>query len=244
MKKQLLIIGLALVSGLFSCKKDEIILPANPLKSNYTIDFEDFLIPSKGYLDSIKGGLVSQGFTFENNYVFDDYYKYWYFDKGFAVSNVVNVDSAGFSNLYASYAGGGAANSKNYLLVTNNAGIKLPSSVQLVSFAITNATYTALSMKNGDQFAKKFTSTDKDYLKFWVRGFSMGKVKDSLAVYLADFQNTDASKNFIQKEWKTVDLSKFVSVDSLNFRLQSTDIGQWGMNTPGYFTLDNIKYTK
>jgi hypothetical protein len=244
MKKQLLIVGLALTAGLLSCKKDVITPSATPLKTTYTIDFEDVSIPSKGYLDSIHGGLVSQGFTFENNYIFDDYYKYWYFSKGFAVSNVVNVDSAGFSNLYATYAGSGANQSKNYLLATNNAGVKLPNTVQLVSVAITNATYAALSMKNGDMFAKKFNAKDKDFFKVWVKGFSGGKVKDSVFVYLADFQNADESKNFIQKEWKTVDLSKFVAIDSLNFTLESTDVGQWGMNTPGYFTIDNIKFVK
>ena len=77
-----------------------------------------------------------------------------------------------------------------------------------------------------------------------MKGFSAGKVKDSIAVYLADFQNVDESKNYIQKEWKTVDLSKFVAIDSLSFKLESTDVGQWGMNTPGYFTIDNIKFTK
>ena len=244
MKKQLLIVGLALTAGLVSCKKDEITPSTTPLKTTYTIDFEDVYLPSKGYLDSIKGGIVSQGFTFDNNYVFDDYYKYWYFSKGFAVSNIVNVDSAGFNNLFASYAGSGATQSKNYLLATNNAGVKLPSTVQLVSIAITNATYTALSMKNGDDFAKKFIAKDKDFFKVWVKGFSAGKVKDSIAVYLADFQNVDESKNYIQKEWKTIDLSKFVAIDSLNFKLESTDVGQWGMNTPGYFTVDNIKFTK
>ena len=244
MKKQLMIVGIALTAGLFSCKKDAIIPASSPLKTSYTIDFEDVLIPSKGYIDSIHGGLTSQGFTFENNYIFDDYYKYWYFSKGFAVSNVVNVDSAGFSNLYATYAGSGADKSKNYLLATNNAGVKLPSTVQLVSVAITNATYAALSMKNGDQFAKKFTAKNKDFFKVWVKGYSAGKIKDSVSVYLANFQYADTTQNYIQKEWTTVDLSKLVAIDSLNFKLESSDNGQWGMNTPAYFTVDNIKFIK
>ena len=244
MKKQLLIVGLALTAGLFSCKKDEIKPSTTPLKTSYIVDFEDVIVPSKGYLDSIHGGFVNQGFTFENNYIFDDYYKYWYFSKGFAVSNVVNVDSAGFSNLYATYAGGGADKSKNYLLATNKAGVKLPNTVQLVSIAITNTTYAALSMKNGDQFAKKFNAKDKDFFKVWVKGFSAGKVKDSVVVYLANFQNADTTQNYIQKEWKTVDLSKFSAIDSLNFKLESSDNSQWGMNTPAYFTVDNIKFTK
>ncbi len=244
MKKQLLIVGLVLATGLFSCKKDEIKIPATPLKTTYTIDFEDLTIPAKGYLDSIQGGLAIQGFTFENTYLFDDYYKYWYFSKGFALSNLVDVYSSGFNNLYATYAGSGALNSKNYLLATNNAGVKLPSTSQLLSIAITNSTYAALSMKNGDGFAKKFTGKDKDFFKVWIKGYSIGKVKDSMEVYLADFQYADSSLNFIQKEWKIVDLSKFIGVDSLNFQLESTDNGQWGINTPGYFAIDNIKFIK
>jgi hypothetical protein len=244
MKKQLVIVGFALVAGLFSCEKDEIKIPATPLKTTYTIDFEDIALTNKGYMDSIQGGLISKGFAFENTYLFDDYYKYWYFSKGFAVSNIVNVDSAGFNNLFATFAGSGAFNSKNYLLATNNAGIKLPSTAQLVSMEITNATYAALSMKNGDAFAKKFTSNHKDFFKVWIKGYTAGKVKDSLEVYLADFRFTDLSQNYIQKDWKTVSLSIFVNIDSLNFSLESSDNGQWGMNTPGYFTIDNIKFIK
>jgi hypothetical protein len=244
MKKQIVIVGFALLAGLFSCKKDEIKIPATPLKTIYSIDFEDVALTNKGYMDSINGGLISQGFAFENTYLFDDYYKYWYFSKGFAVSNIVNVDSAGFNNLYATFAGSGALNSKNYLLATNNAGIKLPSTAQLVSMEISNSTYAALSMKNGDAFAKKFTSNDKDFFKVWIKGYTAGKVKDSLEVYLADFRYTDLSQNYIQKDWKTVSFSKFVNIDSLNFSLESSDNGQWGMNTPGYFTIDNIKFIK
>jgi hypothetical protein len=244
MKKQLIIVGLVLATGLCSCKKDEIKIPATPLKTTYTIDFEDLTIPSKGYLDSIQGGLDILGFNFENIYLFDDYYKYWYFSKGFALSDVVNVDSVGFNNLYASYAGSGAFTSKNYLLTTNNAGVKLPSTSQLVSITITNSTYAALSMKNGDGFAKKFTGKDKDFFKVWIKGYNTGKVKDSMEVYLANFQYADSSQNFIQKEWKTVDISKFKGVDSLNFQLESSDNGQWGINTPGYFVIDDIKFIK
>ena len=237
MKKQLLIVGLALVAGLFSCKKDEIKPSTTPLKTTFTIDFEDVSLPSKGYLDSIQGGLISKGFTFENSYL-------GYFSNGFAVSSIVNEDTEGYGNMYATYAGSGASSSKNYLLATNNAGVKLPSTAQLVSMEITNSTYAALSMKNGDSFAKKFSGKDKDFFKVWVKGYASGKVKDSLEVYLANFQFTDTTQNFIQKEWKTIDLSKFVAIDSLSFKLESTDVGQWGMNTPGYFTVDNIKFTK
>ena len=247
MKKQLVIVGFAMVAGLFSCKKDEIKIPANSLKTTYTIDFEDVAIPFKGYLDSINGGLVRQGFKFENEFIHDTTSHSWYWNKGFAVSNVINDTTAGYLNTYATFAGKGADASKNYLISDNingNSGVKLPSNIQLVSLAITNSTYAALSMKNGDGIGRKFTGKNKDFLKVWIRGYTSGKAKDSVEVYLANFQYADSSQNFIQKDWRTVNLSSFVSVDSLSFRMQSSDNGKWGMNTPGYFTVDNIKYTK
>ncbi len=246
MKKQLMIVGLALSAGLISCKKDAITPSTTPLKTTYTIDFEDVSIPSKGYLDSIHGGLITQGFTFQNEF-YDETYKAWYWYKGFALSNVVNDTTAGYLNTYATFAGKGADVSKNYLISDNingNSGVKLPSNIQLVSLAITNSTYAALSMKKGDSMSRKFTGKNKDFLKVWIRGYTSGKVKDSVDVYLANFQYADSSQNFIQKDWKIVNLSTLVSVDSLSFRMQSSDNGLGGMNTPAYFTIDNIKFTK
>ena len=248
MKKQLHIVGLAFTAGLFSCKKDAIIPASTPLKTTYTIDFEDVSIPFKGYLDSIKGGLISQGFVFDNeSYHYVDSVKKidrWYWGKGFSVSKIKDETTEGDKNMYASYAGSGSGNSANYLIGMNNGVVKLPSSIQMISIDITNSTYAALSMKNGDQFAKKFTAKDKDFFKLCVKGFNAGKVKDSLEISLADFQNVDESKNYIQKAWKTVDLSKFSSLDSLSFTLKSSDMYDKWINTPGYFALDNIKYTK
>ena len=166
MKKQLLIVGLALTAGLVSCKKDEIKPSTTPLKTTHIVDFEDLSLPSKGYLDSIQGGLISKGFTFENSYL-------GYFSNGFAVSNVINDTTAGYLNTYATFAGKGADASKNYLISVNingNSGVKLPSNIQLVSLAITNSTYAALSMKNGDSMGRKFTGKNKDFLKVWIRG--------------------------------------------------------------------------
>ena len=241
MKKQLLMVGLALSAGLLSCKKDTITPAPIPLKTTYTVDFEEINLPAKGYLDSIVGGLIiSKDFQFFNT--FDQQYHLW--SGGFAVSNIVNVDTAGYKNMYASFAGSGADKSKNYLVSTDNSSIKLPASVQLISLAITNSTYAALSMKMGDAYAKKFTGKDKDFFKVVVKGFLKGVVKDSLEIYLANFQFIDSTQNYIQKDWNTVDLSQFIAVDSLNFKLKSSDNGVYGMNTPAYFTIDNIKYYK
>ena len=42
-------------------------------------------------------------------------------------------------------------------------------------------------------------------------------------------------------EWTRYDLSDFGFVKGLVIELSSSDTGQWGMNTPAYFCLDNIE---
>ena len=37
-----------------------------------------------------------------------------------------------------------------------------------------------------------------------------------------------------------MDLGSLGRVDSLMFALESTDVGEWGMNTPAFFCIDNL----
>ena len=44
-------------------------------------------------------------------------------------------------------------------------------------------------------------------------------------------------------DWKRVDFSSLGKVDKLTFTPDSNDVGEWGMNVPSYFCLDNLRYT-
>jgi hypothetical protein len=55
--------------------------------------------------------------------------------------------------------------------------------------------------------------------------------------YLADFRN---GKSLIVKDWTYVDLSSLKLVDRIKCTLTSSDNGDYGMNTPGYFCIDNF----
>ena len=224
-----------LTSAVFSCKKEEV-TPSTTVTE--VIDFESLSVDSDGYNDSI--GASNQ---FEvKNFVFQSVYdtQYAYFSKGFAISSLKDTVTEGYSNMYSTYAGIGGANSTIFLLATNNAKITCPASKSLVSVDITNSTYAGLSMKNGDSFAKQFGQGD--YFKLTIDGYKSGAVKDSVEFYLADFRSSNTSEHYIQKNWKTVDISKLSNADSIIFRLTSSDVGSWGMNTPAFFTLDNLKF--
>ncbi len=241
--KSVAITGMLSTAVLVSCKKEDIVAIVDP---NIVIDFEDITIGSKGYVDSIGANQFDS-----RNFVFQCVNK-GYFEKGFALSTLKDSITPGYVNMYSVYAGSGASNSKTYIIGTDGAKIKLPNEpVKLFSLEITNTTYAALSMRDGDKYGKKFGSdknaqgeidgtNGKDFYKVWIKGYNLGKVKDSIEVYLANFQSSNVSEHFIQKSWKKVDLTKLNTSDSLKFVLKSSDTGNEGMNTPSYFAIDNI----
>jgi Domain of unknown function (DUF4465)/PEP-CTERM motif len=110
--------------------------------------------------------------------------------------------------------------------------------------SISNTTYTGLSMQNGDAFAKKFggvLGNDPDYLKLTISGFASGIATGTLVdFYLADFRFANNSQDYIINKWTFVDFSTLGTVDEIRFSYASSDVGQFGINTPTYFALDNF----
>jgi hypothetical protein len=95
-------------------------------------------------------------------------------------------------------------------------------------------------MKFGDFVGKKFSAADKDSFVLIIKGLLQEKVKYERRVYLADFRHADTTKNFMLDTWQLIRLSDSIQVDSLAFSLQSSDNGQFGMNTPAFFVMDNV----
>jgi hypothetical protein len=98
-------------------------------------------------------------------------------------------------------------------------------------------------MKNGDPFAKKFGGTsgnDPDFFLLTLRNHRNGQVTDSAALYLADYRFPDNGSDYIQKAWQTAVLNFSQAFDSVSFSLTSSDVGEFGMNTPAYFCIDDV----
>lgn len=173
-------------------------------------------------------------------------FKYW--NYGFAYSNMTDSVTAAYTNDYSAITAKGFNNSNNYLVAyggTNKIMLKGKAIGQPVNgFYITNTTYAYKSMLVGDQFAKKFggaSGNDTDFFKVTIKGYRSGQLTtDSIDAYLADFRSSDNSKDYILRAWKWVNLLPLGKVDSLQFLLTSSDVGQFGMNTPAYFCIDNF----
>lgn len=195
------------------------------------------------------GGFSSGGAFFNNSYTsFGGGFFSW---GGFALSQMTDTTTPGLPNQFSAYAGSGAGGSAQYAIgyyegfTPTIPTITLPDGESPLSITLTNTTYTALSMRDGDDFSKKFggaTGNDPDFLKLTISGWDSGsQPTGSVEFYLADFRFADNAQDYIVSAWTEVDLSSFLpQTRSLTFGFTSTDVGQFGINTPTYVAVDNL----
>ncbi len=193
----------------------------------------------KGFFaDTVAGVSVK----FYNSY--DPTWDSW---QGWAYSTWTDDTTQGYENQWSAYPGYmidstfalayiGIDWNNNYQNIP--AGIKFSSPVKLLSVYVANSTYTALAIINGNSFARAFA--DGDYLRLIITGLRNGQPTDTIIHYLADYRD---GLSYVQKDWAYIDLTPLGVVDSLSFNLQSTDTGDFGMNTPGYFAMDVLRFT-
>ncbi len=194
------------------------------------------------------GSDASGGFQSGSAYFYNSYNQSWGSWKGFAYSNMKNDTTAGYTNQYSAITAGGVGGSDNYgvAYAGTPASVKLDSTLAgtvVKGVFVTNSTYAALSMENGDAYAKKFggtDGTDPDWFLLTIKGYEKGAYTDSVNFYLADFRSDNSADDYILKSWAWIDLKPLGVVDSLTFALHSSDVGAYGMNTPAYFCLDNL----
>jgi Ca2+-binding RTX toxin-like protein len=193
--------------------------------------------------DTVVGGeFQSGGATFDNTSSLD--FGSW---SGWSYSNTTDTTTPGFTNQYSAVAGGGASGSATYGVGFEGATIELPSTpagLSLESLMVTNTTYTALSMRDGDSFAKQFggpSGNDPDFLLLTIEGFNTsGGSIGTVDFYLADYRAADNSLDYIVDSWTEVDLTSLAEAASLSLSFDSTDVGTFGINTPLYVAVDNI----
>jgi len=208
--------------------------------------FENLTLATDTFWD---GSDLTGSFTSGNAQFLNDYSTSFMSWSGFVYSNKKDTATAGYGNQYSAVTGGGYSNSANYVVADDygNAKVKLTGSAvgkPVIGFYVTNTTYTYLSMKNGDQFAKKFggaSGADEDWFMLRAIGWLNGALKQqSVDFYLADYRFADSTQDYIVRNWTWLDLQALGDVDSLQFLLTSSDTAFGFMNTPAYFAMDNF----
>ena len=238
MKRKLFFAALIAATTLFAaaCSKDD----DNGRERLEVINFSDLTLEPNSYWDGSdgSGGFTSGTATFANT--FTDWgggFTSW---SGFGYSNQNDTETAGFGNQFSVYTA--TANANGIFAVwasSTTAGITFdePKELRTADFALT--TYAYLSMRDGDAFAKKFEAGD--WYKITITAHDPDDGTTTLDVYLVDFRD---GKTVLTGGWTSVNLSPLGTVSKLNFAATSSDVGQFGMNTPAYFCIDNISYVK
>ena len=201
-------------------------------------NFDGFALDSTGFWNGADGmgNYTEEGFSFFNSY--DDSWGSW---SGFSVSSVLDDTTGAWTNQYGvntgmAYSGG------NFAVATIGASVSFDLKT-IDGFYITNSTFATQSMLNGDSYAKKFggeTGNDEDWFMLSVSGMIDSLSTDTIDFYLADFRFVDNTEDYILNDWTWLDLSSLGNITALNFNWSSSDNGDWGMNTPAYFCMDNF----
>ena len=216
------------------------IVPQPPLAT-----FDDLTLPPQSFWNGSDGagGFTSGAVHCNNSYNAD--WQYW---EGFAYSNGTDPNLAGLQAQYHAIPGGGQGGSTQYGVgfvgweTVPTLALDIPQ--VLSGLYVTNDSYTYYDMLRGSAFSQKFggpTGNDPDWLKLTITGLDVaGQVTGSVDFYLADFRFTDNTKDYILRSWAFVNLASLGEVKTLQFRLDSSDKGPLGLNTPTYFCIDTI----
>ena len=155
---------------------------------------------------------------------------------GAVVTNITDTTFKDYKDAYKSIAGG-AKGGKNYVVwyedgLSGNA-IKLKTPAVVPGMYVCNNVYAYNSITKGDAIAGD-PFGDDDWFMLSIGGMLDGKmVNTQVDFYLAKGKN-------VVTDWTYVDLSQLGKVDAIFFTLSGSKTGDWGLNTPAYFCIDNL----
>lgn len=217
-----------------------------------TVSFDTFtLSPNSYYQDNAGTDFTNNGVTFQYGWN-TSFGGYW--ESGSAYTNLLDTTDGTYTNLYGAITGA-ALSGNNYATVKDGAVIVLSNTTTAVTgFYITNTTFAWKVIKNGNQFSRKFGDTTgtgsgnmipqgqyPDWFKVIVRGYRGGSMlNDSAEYYLADYRAAGTANDYVRKNWQFVNCASLGQVDSIRFEMKSSDTGNFGINTPTYFSMDNF----
>lgn len=179
----------------------------------------------------------------ECEYFYNEEYQYW---GGFAVSKCFETDAAKgiYENQYSAF-NAKAADGAWFLLYyydsySEPCDLIFKKSVMLNSVKLNLTTYTYASITDEDinTFARKFD--EGDYLKvvFTPLGDFERPAGDGVECYVVDYRD---GKRFIADNWQTFYLG-FMAYGNVRVTIETSDVGEYGANTPLYICLDSLEY--
>jgi Domain of unknown function (DUF4465)/PEP-CTERM motif len=192
---------------------------------------------------NLTGGFTSGGTFFSNsNFGVDGWSGWSYSDVFDPTTTGPSPFSTDYLHQFAAITGTAPAGSGNYGIEFGTGGvINLPSGTSPVSFEVTNTTYSYLAMTLGDGFATPFTFAAHSFFELKIFGWSElnggGSEVGEVDFFLANYTSPSSLPVDV---WTLVNLSSLAGAQSLSFDYASSDVGEFGINTPEYFAMDDL----
>jgi hypothetical protein len=243
-QKQILLLIALLLSGmnLLTAKTHD-----EPIKIGEAqiATFDDLALDAEsfwqGYENEEESVFYSGSYSFTNTY-----YSEWNFWGGFAYSNLTATTYLNQSeHQFRSVVGHGVDNSENYAVVYAlgvQADIQLTYTTEadtVQGVYLTNNAWTYSSMTEGDSYAGE-PFAQGDFYKVIFTGVHADNSTSSVECYLADYRSTNSDEHYILTDWKWFDLSSLGRVKKISVSLDGSRTGNFGLNSPGFFCMDNF----
>ena len=190
--------------------------------------------------EDVNGSFVSGSYQFSNSC--NTKLASW---SGFAYSNRTATNFNTITpDQYNSIVGSGYDNSENFAVAFNGGEIKVLNAPltgdSIRGCYITNSAWTANTILNAKEsdYAHKFAKGD--WMKITFTGHRADGTEATVDYYLADYRAAKEADYYCLDTWQWVDLRSLGKVTSITYSLSGSDSGQYGLNTPAYFCLDNF----
>lgn len=256
--RQILSIGL-LTIAISSLSAQEKIVTLDVSKATTPLEFNENTGAWTGTYDDDAESIESQCFSFVHNSI-SDWLTWWGFTASNSADNTKhdNVITYQFSNM----AEGGIALDDDGAVQLDDFGAPVTDAdmpylvafyspfmsarpvdmtfdpdmrYEAVGVYVNLNSYAYYTIQDGDSYARAFTNDDRFTLT--VHGVGPSEDEKTVDVELASYANGNLT---INRGWRYVDLSELGEVNELYFTLETTDVGDWGANTPLYFCLDKL----
>ena len=238
MKKLLLALAVCLCGAVSA---ENVVLDlSNPQEA---LSYDDNGLWSDAFNDNAK--VTSQVFTFAHRSPYPQY------SCGFFANKVTTIlASASYDDQYGCMAKGGVAGEGTPYLGAywdtynesedwKSCEVKITSPHYAVGCYVCNNPYAYYAIQKGNPPARKFEQGD--WFKLVAHGLDgQDKETGTVEYYLADYRSANADEWTLNDSWQWFDLSSLGQVASIYFTMESSDTGEWGMNTPSYFCLDKL----
>lgn len=212
-----------------------------------------------GTFDDEAGSIDSQVFSFVHSSM-SEWATWWGFTASNSANNVCRDNTIKYQ--YSNMAEGGIALAEDGSIALDDNGAPVVSAdvpylvayyssymsarpvdmafadgkaYEAVGVYVNLSSYPYYSIEQGDSYCRAFHNGDRYALT--IHGVASDESERTVEVPLATFDNGDIT---INRTWKYVDLSSLGEVNELYFTLTTTDMGDWGANTPMYFCLDKL----